>query len=191
MQSNEMIREREKILNKLSKKGIIYIWIGIVLVLWNSLLVVLSFETSEGEEAYITISVIIFFLAFVIWGVLLTKSGIQKRKGVKIFESYRLKLYGKEDALNINYRAIASHMGKDEPTAKKEVDLLIKLKLWEYVYGGRTAVKHNTMNTMTSQVSVTCNSCQGVTSININDLRARCDYCNAPLSDEMYQMRSK
>ncbi len=176
--------QHSEVFEKMNRSAIGNLIVGGIIFVWNVLLMLTSL-TIESDSLSVSIMVLIFFAAWAFWGWHLVSKGLDKKKVIKLFDIYKIKLSGSRDALNLNYDAIASAVGCDTKEAKRMTLLFIKYKLWDDIHGGEFFVAEQNRQEMRKYISVTCTSCQGVTRIDSDELSATCEYCGSPLSDEI------
>ena len=169
---------------KIGKKARKQMVLGIILCVFNLLMLFTTFTSLDLKEPGVpgAIGLYIILIGIGIW---ILYQSIKKKQLLVLFESYRVRFTGDELAEKVEYEYIAQQLGKNLNVVKKEVDLLIKNKLWEEVYGGECAIR----KTMLSKISVTCHSCGASCTVDMLDTTKKCEYCGESLADEIHNAR--
>ena len=177
---NNITVEKEKLRKKASRQ----MKIGIALTIFNILMIFTLFTSSNMSDLGVpgAILICLSLLGIGIWKIL---QSTKNKKVLTLFEAYKIRFTGSEVARDVEYSNIANIMGKNVDIVKKEVDRLIKYKLWEGVYGGESAMR----STMLSKISVECHSCGASLTVDMNNTGKMCEYCGASLADEIYSAR--
>ncbi len=171
------------------------IW-GIILIAWNMLLFVISLGPTEGVSLASSMVFSSFFLIFVFWGGWLCYLAFRRKQYLHLYYEYCNLLRGNRFAYEVNYEGLSRTLQKDVATVRKEVIYFTKHGLWNSIHGGSSAVmkKESTEQKFNAQeaqkwVSITCDSCQATTTINLNSSSILCEYCGSPLVEELKRLK--
>ncbi len=173
-------------LDKIKSKGTWQVVLGVLMVIWN---IMMMMTETESDDVSTLVGVFLFELAFLIWGVFIARSGLRKRKVPALFTEYYSVLQFKQIALDRNFEAISVQMQKPLKTVMKDINLLVKHGVWDDIHGGAHGVQSNNMEKVKANIAskkvLTCDSCGGITEVDLRDSDMRCQFCNTTLREEL------